>query len=91
MLFFPLVEYCEAENFRNPMIYGIFNDLADIANKLTVDHLLCAGDVKLTTPRKQAAAIQSTFSDSSNMPGGWELIFNPSKINTCPLDRTPVP
>ncbi len=36
------------------MIYSIFNDLADIAIKLTMDHLLYADDVNLTTPRKQA-------------------------------------
>ncbi len=36
------------------MIYSIFNDLADIAIKLTMDHLLYADDVTLTAPRKQA-------------------------------------
>ncbi len=67
MFVFPLVEYREAENFRNPMIDSIFNDLADIVNKLTVDHLLYADDVILTAPpRKQAAAIQSSLVASSN-------------------------
>ncbi len=55
------MEYREAENFRNPMIYSIFNDLADIAIKLAMDHLRYADDANLTAPRKQAAAIQSSF------------------------------
>ncbi len=43
------------------MIYGIFNDLVGIANKLTVDHLLYAGDVKLTTPENKQLLSKAPF------------------------------
>ncbi len=44
----------------------------DLTDNLTIDHLLCADDVKFIAPRKQADALQISLVASSKWSEDWE-------------------
>ncbi len=60
----------------------------DLADNLTIAHLLYADDVKLIAPRKHAAAFQSSLIASPKLSEDWELILNPSKSEQLPFGDT---
>ncbi len=57
----------------------------DLTDKLTIDHLLYADDVKLIVPSKQADALQSSLGTSSKKSDDLELIPSPSKCEHLPV------
>ncbi len=74
-----------------PILFVIcINDLAD---NLTIDHLLYADDVKsiAPSPRIQVAALQTSLAACCKLSKNWELILNPAKSEHLPVGDTSNP
>ncbi len=79
--------YSRQRTVLGPLLFLIFiNDLVD---GLTCNHLFCADDVKLITPRSQQHELRSLIRQAFNWSHRWDLPLNASKIHHLSIGGTP--
>ncbi len=70
-----------------PILFAIYTN--DLPDRLSVDNLLYADDVKRISPRNRHGILHNSLNISAGWSRDWELDLNPTKSEHLPIGNSP--